>query len=142
DWDDLRALRKLWKGPLMVKGILHPEDAVLAADCGADAVIVSNHGGRNLDCSMAPIEALPAVADRVGGRLDVMVDSGFERGADVVKALALGAKGVFVGRAPLWGVSVAGEAGARRAITILQEEIDRVLAYAGCPSIEELDRSI
>lgn len=142
DWNDFRKLRKLWKGPLMVKGILNPEDAMLAADCGAEAVIVSNHGGRNLDCSMAPIEALPAIVDKVGSRIEVMVDSGFERGGDVVKALALGAKGVFVGRAPLWGVSVAGEAGARRAIAILQQEIDRVLAYAGCPTIEALDRSI
>ncbi|NYT22884.1 alpha-hydroxy-acid oxidizing protein [Alcaligenaceae bacterium] len=142
DWNDLRELRKMWKGPLMVKGILNPEDAALAADCGAEAVIVSNHGGRNLDCSMAPIEALPAVVDRVGKRVDVMVDSGFERGGDVVKALALGAKGVFVGRAPLWGVSVAGEAGAGRAIAILHEEIDRVLAFAGCPAIDALDRSI
>lgn len=142
DWNDLRELRKMWKGPLMVKGILNPEDAALAADCGAEAVIVSNHGGRNLDCSMAPIEALPAVVDRVGKRVDVMVDSGFERGGDVVKALALGAKGVFIGRAPLWGVSVAGEAGASRAIAILHEEIDRVLAFAGCPAIDALDRSI
>jgi isopentenyl diphosphate isomerase/L-lactate dehydrogenase-like FMN-dependent dehydrogenase len=142
NWADLRELRKLWDGPLMVKGVLHPDDAAMAADCGADAVIVSNHGGRNLDCSMATIEALPAVVDRVAHRMDVMVDSGFERGSDVVKALALGARGVFVGRAPLWGVSAFGEPGASRALAILREEIDRVMAFAGCPDIASLDRSI
>ena len=142
NWTDLRELRKIWNGPLMVKGLLHPDDAALAADCGADAVIVSNHGGRNFDSAMATIEALPAVVNRVGSRIDVMVDSGFQRGSDVAKALALGAKGVFVGRAPLWGVSCAGEAGAGRALDILREEIDRALAFSGCPTVGSLDRSI
>ena len=142
DWADLRELRKLWDGPLMVKGLMHPDDAALAADCGVDAVIVSNHGGRNLDCAMATIEALPAVVDRIGHRTQVMIDSGFERGSDIAKALALGAKGVFVGRAPLWGVSAAGESGASRAIEILREELDRVLAFSGCASVDALDRSI
>ncbi|MGE4241459.1 alpha-hydroxy acid oxidase [Ramlibacter sp.] len=141
-WSDLRELRRLWTGPLMVKGVLHPDDAAMAADCGADAVIVSNHGGRNLDAAMPTIEALPAVADRVGHRLDVLVDSGFERGSDVAKALALGAKGVFVGRAPLWGVSSAGEAGVDRALAILREELDRVMAFTGSANVQALDRSI
>ena len=142
NWADLRELRRLWTGPLMVKGVLHPDDAAMAADSGADGVIVSNHGGRNLDCAMSTLEALPAVVDRVGHRCDVMVDSGFERGSDIAKALALGAKGVFVGRAPLWGVSAAGQPGAERALAILREELDRVLAFAGCADVSALDRSI
>jgi isopentenyl diphosphate isomerase/L-lactate dehydrogenase-like FMN-dependent dehydrogenase len=142
DWNDLRELRRLWNGPLMVKGVLHPDDAAMAADCGADGVIVSNHGGRNLDATMSTIEALPAVADRVGHRCDVMVDSGFERGTDIAKALALGAKGVFVGRAPLWGVSAAGQPGVEHALAILREELDRVLAFCGAGDVSALDRSI
>jgi len=142
NWSDLRELRRAWTGPLMIKGILHPEDAALAADCGVDAVIVSNHGGRNLDSALPPIEALPAVLDRVGHRVDVMVDSGFERGSDVVKALALGARGVFVGRAPLWGVAFAGQAGAARALEILREEIGRVMALTGQLDVASIDASI
>ena len=139
-WDDLKVLRKLWPGPLMVKGILHPQDAVNAADCGADGVIVSNHGGRMLDSSMAPIEVLPQVLDAAGKRLTVLVDSGFRRGADVVKALALGAKAVLIGRATLYGTAVGGEAGAARAIGILREEIDRVMALVGARNVAELSR--
>jgi isopentenyl diphosphate isomerase/L-lactate dehydrogenase-like FMN-dependent dehydrogenase len=139
DWDDVRELRRRWPGVLMVKGILHPQDAVRAADCGADAVIVSNHGGRNLDSSIAPIDALPNVLDAAGQRLTVIVDSGMRRGTDVVKALALGAKAVFIGRASLYGVAAHGEAGALRAINIFREEIDRTIAQLGVRSIEELD---
>ena len=140
NWDDIRVLRKLWPGVLMVKGILHPQDAVEAADCGADAVIVSNHGGRNLDSSIAPIDALPDVLDAAGKRLTVMVDSGFRRGTDVVKALALGARAVLIGRASLYGVAAHGEAGASRAIAIFREEIDRVMALIGARSVADLDR--
>lgn len=138
NWDDLRALRKMWPHALIVKGILHPQDAVLAADCGADAVIVSNHGGRNLDSSMAPIEVLPEVVDAAGKRITVMIDSGFRRGSDVVKALALGARAVLIGRPTLYGTAAGGEAGAARAIAIFREEIDRVLALLGCQSVAEL----
>ena len=138
-WGDLKALRELWPGKLMVKGILHPQDAVLAADCGADAVIVSNHGGRNLDSTMTPIEVLPEVVSAVGKRITVIVDSGFRRGSDVVKALALGAKAVLIGRATLYGTAVAGEGGAARAIEIFREEIDRVMALIGCRSVAELN---
>jgi isopentenyl diphosphate isomerase/L-lactate dehydrogenase-like FMN-dependent dehydrogenase len=139
-WDDLRVLRKLWPHTLMVKGILRPQDAVLAADCGADAVIVSNHGGRAVDSTRAPIEVLPEVADAVGKRITVLVDSGFRRGADVIKGLALGAKAVLIGRAPLFGTAVAGEAGAARAIEIYRDEIDRMLALIGCPGVAHLGR--
>jgi isopentenyl diphosphate isomerase/L-lactate dehydrogenase-like FMN-dependent dehydrogenase len=138
NWDDVRALRRMWPGKLMVKGILHPQDAKLAADCGADAVIVSNHGGRNLDSTMAPIEVLPEIVDAVGKRITVIVDSGFRRGSDIVKGLALGAQAVLIGRATLYGVAAGGEPGARRAIAILREEIDRVMALIGVRSVAEL----
>ena len=138
-WEDLRQLRKIWPHKLLVKGILHPEDAKNAADCGADGVVVSNHGGRNLDVTMAPIEVLPEIVDAVGKRITVIVDSGFRRGSDVVKALALGANMVYVGRSTLYGTGAAGEAGAARAIAIFREEIDRVMALIGCGSVAELN---
>lgn len=141
-WADLRELRKSWDGPLLLKGVLHPDDAARAADCGLDGIVVSNHGGRNFDSSMAPVEALVAIVDRVGHRMSVMVDGGVERGSDVCKALAIGAKGVFIGRAPLWGVSAAGERGASRALQLLQQEIDRTMAFTGCNSVRDLCRSI
>ena len=140
-WDDLRELRRRWPQALMVKGILRAEDARLAADCGADGVIVSNHGGRAVDSTRAPIEILPKVVDAVGNRVTVLVDSGFRRGADVVKALALGAKAVLIGRATLYGTAVDGEAGAARAIEIYRDEIDRLMAMIGCPGLSALDAS-
>ena len=139
-WDDLRVLRRMWPRTLIVKGILHPQDARLAADCGADGIVVSNHGGRNLDSSMAPIEVLPEIVDAVGRRITVIVDSGFRRGSDVVKALALGARAVLIGRPTLYGTAAGGEAGAARAIAIFREEIDRMLALLGCPGIAALNR--
>ncbi len=139
-WEDLKALRKLWPHALIVKGILRPQDAVLAAECGADGVLVSNHGGRAVDSTPAPIDVLPSVADAVGNRVTVLVDSGFRRGADVVKGLALGAKAVLIGRAPLFGTAIAGEAGAARAIEIYRDEIDRMLALIGCSDIGALGR--
>jgi len=140
-WDDLRAIRKLWPHALMVKGILRADDAKLAVDCGADGVIVSNHGGRAVDSTRAPIEILPEVVEAIGSRATVLVDSGFRRGADVAKALALGANAVMIGRATLYGTAVAGEAGAARAIEIYRDEIDRLLALIGCPGIGALDTS-
>jgi isopentenyl diphosphate isomerase/L-lactate dehydrogenase-like FMN-dependent dehydrogenase len=138
NWEDLKVLRRMWPGTLIVKGIVHPQDAILAADCGADGVVVSNHGGRNLDGSMAPLEALPEVVDAVGRRIQVIVDSGFRRGSDIVKALALGAHAVLIGRATLYGVAAGGYAGATRAITLLREETDRVMALLGARSVAEL----
>jgi isopentenyl diphosphate isomerase/L-lactate dehydrogenase-like FMN-dependent dehydrogenase len=137
-WDDLRVLRKMWPNLLLVKGILHPQDAISAVDCGADGVIVSNHGGRNLDGIISPMEALPEIVDAVGKRTTVLVDSGFRRGTDVVKALAMGAKAVQIGRSTLYGVAAGGEEGAARALAIFRDEIDRVLALIGCRSIAEL----
>jgi isopentenyl diphosphate isomerase/L-lactate dehydrogenase-like FMN-dependent dehydrogenase len=141
NWEDLRTLRTLWPRTLVVKGILSPEDAILAADCGADGIVVSNHGGRNFDSYQAPIEVLPEVVDAVGQRITVLVDSGFRRGTDVVKALALGAKAVLVGRPTLYGAAAAGEAGARLAIAMFRKEIDRTLAHLGCNSVAELNRN-
>lgn len=139
-WDDLKDLRRIWPHRLIVKGILRAKDALLAADCGADGVIISNHGGRAVDSTMAPIEVLPSVVEVAGKRLTVMVDSGFRRGSDVVKALALGAAAALIGRATLYGTAVAGEAGAARAIEIYRDEIDRVLALIGCPGVSALNR--
>jgi isopentenyl diphosphate isomerase/L-lactate dehydrogenase-like FMN-dependent dehydrogenase len=139
-WEDLRKLRKLWPHTMMVKGILRAQDAALAAECGADAVIVSNHGGRAVDSTRAPIAVLPEVVEAVGKRMTVLVDSGFRRGADVVKALALGAKAVLIGRATLYGTAVAGQAGAARAIEIYRDEIDRLLALIGCPGVASINR--
>jgi isopentenyl diphosphate isomerase/L-lactate dehydrogenase-like FMN-dependent dehydrogenase len=137
-WDDVRELRKLWPRTLIVKGIQQPRDALLAAECGADAVVLSNHGGRVLDGSAAPITVLPQVVEAVKGRITVIVDSGFRRGSDVVKALALGADAVMLGRAPLHGTASAGEAGALRALQIYRDEIDRVLALVGCVNVAAL----
>jgi isopentenyl diphosphate isomerase/L-lactate dehydrogenase-like FMN-dependent dehydrogenase len=139
-WDDVRELRKLWPHKLIVKGIQHPQDAIFAADCGADAVVISNHGGRVLDAAPVPILTLPRVVDAVGKRMTVIVDSGFRRGSDVIKALALGANAVMLGRAPLHGTAAAGEAGAARALQIYRDEIDRVLALVGCTRIDQLNR--
>jgi L-lactate dehydrogenase (cytochrome)/(S)-mandelate dehydrogenase len=138
NWEDLKVLRKMWPGTLILKGLAHPQDAVMAADCGCDAVVVSNHGGRNLDGSMAPLEALPEVVDAVAKRIPVIVDSGFRRGSDVVKALALGASAVLVGRSTLYGVAAGGYDGATRAIDLFREEISRVMGLLGARSIDEL----
>jgi isopentenyl diphosphate isomerase/L-lactate dehydrogenase-like FMN-dependent dehydrogenase len=139
-WDDLRALRAMWPRKLIVKGILRADDARLAVEAGADAVMVSNHGGRNFDSSMAPIEVLPEIVDAVGHQTTVMVDGGFRRGSDVVKALALGADAVTLGRGTLYGVAAAGQPGAERALRMFREEIDRTLAFMGCNGIAELSR--
>jgi isopentenyl diphosphate isomerase/L-lactate dehydrogenase-like FMN-dependent dehydrogenase len=140
NWDDIREMRRLWPRTLMIKGVLSPADAAMAADCGVDGVVVSNHGGRVIDGAIAPIEALPAMLDAVGKRMTVIVDSGYRRGSDIVKAMALGAHAVLVGRSTLYGVAAAGEAGGHRALAILREEIDRVLALIGCCGIGELNR--
>jgi isopentenyl diphosphate isomerase/L-lactate dehydrogenase-like FMN-dependent dehydrogenase len=137
-WADLRELRKRWPHRLMAKGILTAEDAKLAADCGCDAVIVSNHGGRVVDGTRAPIEIVPEVVDAVGKRVTVLVDSGFRRGSDIVRGLALGAHAVLIGRATLYGIAAGGEAGAARAIHLLREEIDRTLALLGVLNVAAL----
>jgi L-lactate dehydrogenase (cytochrome) len=138
-WDHLGWLRERWPGKLLVKGILHPDDARIAVSRGMDGIIVSNHGGRQLDGAMAPLSALPAIKAVVPEQFPLMIDGGFRRGTDVLKAIALGARMVFVGRPALYGATVAGEEGAGRVLDILAAEIDRNLALLGCPDIEHLD---
>ena len=137
-WDDVRQLRKLWPRKLIVKGVQHPQDAVMAAECGADAIVLSNHGGRVLDSTTAPILVLPQVVEAVGKRITVIVDSGFRRGSDVVKALALGADAVMLGRATLMGACAAGEAGARRALEILRDELVRAMQLSGVTAVSQI----
>jgi isopentenyl diphosphate isomerase/L-lactate dehydrogenase-like FMN-dependent dehydrogenase len=138
DWEDMRWVREIWPRKLFIKGVLTARDALRALECGADGIFVSNHGGRQLDGAVSPIEVLSEIVAAVGGRLKIMVDSGFRRGTDIVKALALGADMVFVGRATLYGATVGGEAGALHAINLLKSEIDRVMALLGCNTIGEL----
>ena len=140
NWDFLRRVRDMWPRTLIVKGVLHPDDAVKAADCGANGVIVSNHGGIANDAGVAPIDALPAVVAAAGERVTVIVDSGFRRGSDVLKGLALGADAVIIGRATLYGVSAAGEAGATRALEILDAEIRRTMGVMGLTDLQSLTR--
>jgi isopentenyl diphosphate isomerase/L-lactate dehydrogenase-like FMN-dependent dehydrogenase len=142
DWDSVAELRALFPGKLLLKGILHPEDAILARRLGVDGVVVSNHGGRNLDASLATIDALPDVVSAMAGSVPVLVDSGFQRGSDVVKALALGATAVMAGRSMVWGVASFGSAGVARAIAIFEEEIDRVMAQAGCRQLGDISSDL
>ena len=142
DWDGLKGLRDRWPGKFVLKGLLHPEDAEQALAMGADGVVVSNHGGRALDSSMATIDALPAIVSAVGGKMTVFLDSGVRRGSDVVKAVALGADCVLAGRAPLYGLAAAGEAGVTRAIELLRSETARTMAMLGARSIAEVDKAL
>lgn len=137
-WRDVEWLRGIWKGPLVLKGILHPDEARRAAEVGVDGIIVSNHGGRQLDTAIASLDALPAVVDAAAGRIVVLMDGGVRRGADVVKALALGARACLIGRPHLWGVSVGGRAGVTRVLEVFRQDIDRVLALGGWEGVGEL----
>lgn len=137
-WRDLETFRRLWPRHLVVKGILHPDDAVRAAEIGVDGIVVSNHGGRQLDQAPAPLEVLPAICAAAGDKLTVMLDSGVRRGADILTALCLGARFVFVGRATLYGAAAGGLPGVRKAIGILRREIDLVMGQIGCPRLEAL----
>jgi 4-hydroxymandelate oxidase len=128
--------------PLLVKGIVRADDARKAAACGAAGVVVSNHGGRQLDGAIASIRALPDVADAVGADLVVMVDGGIRRGTDIVKSLALGAHAVMVGRPILWALSICGEAGVRHALEILKAELDSAMALTGAPTLQSLTRDL
>jgi len=141
-WADLAWFRSLWSGPLLLKGVLTAADARRAADHGADGLIVSNHGGRQLDGAPASVEALPEVADAVGDRIEVLLDGGVRRGADVVRALALGARAVMVGRPYLYGLGAGGSTGVRRALDILAGEVDHTLALVGVPRVGDLDRTV
>jgi L-lactate dehydrogenase (cytochrome) len=137
-WDDLRWLREQWDGPFMLKGVMHVDDARRAVDAGFSAISVSNHGGNNLDGTPASIRALPAIADAVGDQIEVLLDGGIRRGGDVVKALVLGARAVMIGRAYLWGLAAAGQAGVENVLDIMRAGIDSALLGLGRASASEL----
>ncbi len=140
-WADLKWIRELWRGPIVIKGVLTGDDARRAIDEGAAAISVSNHGGRQLDCVPASVRALPEVVRAVNGQVEVWMDGGIRRGTDIVKALCLGARAVLCGRAYAYGLAAAGEAGVARAIEILRVDLERTLRLLGCPGVGKLDRS-
>jgi L-lactate dehydrogenase (cytochrome)/(S)-mandelate dehydrogenase len=142
NWADVDAVRKAWKGPLLIKGILHPLDAQEALARGVDGLIVSNHGGRQLDGAVSGIEALPAIVELVNGRIPVLVDGGIRRGSDIVKAIALGAKACLIGRPHLWGLSVAGEDGVAHVIQTLRDEMIRSMGLLGVESIDGISEEL
>jgi len=141
-WDDVDRIRDATRLGLVVKGILHPDDAVKAVEHGARAIVVSNHGGRQLDDSIASLDALPAIVDAVAGRAEVVLDGGVRRGIDVLKALALGARAVLIGRATAWGLSVGGQAGVERVLELLRVELSVAMAIAGVTSVKDVPRAL
>jgi L-lactate dehydrogenase (cytochrome) len=141
-WKDFRWIRELWPGPIVVKGILTGDDARRAVDEGAAAIVVSNHGGRQLDGVSASIQALPEVVSAVKGEAEVLMDGGVRRGSDIVKALCLGARAVLVGRAYAYGLGAAGEAGVRRSLQILRDDVERTMILLGAGEVAELDSSL
>ncbi|WP_395444334.1 FMN-dependent L-lactate dehydrogenase LldD [Caulobacter sp. UC70_42] len=141
-WKDLEWIREVWKGPLVIKGVLDPEDAKAAADIGADGIVVSNHGGRQLDGVLSSARALPAIAEAVGDRLTVLADSGVRSGLDVVRMLALGAQGVLLGRAWVYALAARGESGVTQLLDLFEKEMRVAMALTGVNSVAEIDRSI
>jgi isopentenyl diphosphate isomerase/L-lactate dehydrogenase-like FMN-dependent dehydrogenase len=140
-WSDMQWIRTLWKGPIVIKGVLSSEDARRSLDHGAAAVVVSNHGGRQLDGVPATLEVLPEVVETVKDQAEVLMDSGIRRGSDIVKAICLGARAVLCGRAYAYGLAAAGEVGVARSLNLLQADLERCLKLLGCPSVNALDRS-
>jgi L-lactate dehydrogenase (cytochrome) len=140
-WDDFSWIRNAWKGPFVVKGVMIADDARRAVDLGASAVVVSNHGGRQLDSVAATLRALPEIVSAVGHQTEVLLDGGIRRGGDIVKALCLGARAVLIGRAYAYGMSAAGQPGVAHAIQILRADVERTLRLLGCPSVSTLDKS-
>jgi 4-hydroxymandelate oxidase len=141
-WDDLQWLQSLSPLPLVVKGILRGDDAIRAVQCGVKGIVVSNHGGRQLDGAIASVNALPEIVAAVDGRAEIFIDGGIRRGVDILKALALGAKAVLIGRPILWGLAVDGQAGVSRVIEILCSELDLAMALSGCAKLEDIDASL
>jgi isopentenyl diphosphate isomerase/L-lactate dehydrogenase-like FMN-dependent dehydrogenase len=141
-WGELAWFRSLWPGPLLLKGILDVEDARRAADQGVDGLVVSNHGGRQLDHAPASLDVLPRIVDAVGQRMEILFDGGIRRGTDVAKALALGARAVMVGRPHLYGLATAGQAGVAGVLELLRDELDRALALLGVPRAADLGRTL
>lgn len=142
NWDDVKWIKEQWGGKLILKGILDPEDAEIAAQSGADALIVSNHGGRQLDGALSSIEALPAIVDQVGNRIEVLFDGGIRSGQDIIKALALGAHGTFIGRAFLYGLGAMGEKGVTLTLDIIRKELDVTMALCGLRDVRNVDERI
>jgi len=142
NWGDVEWIKKRWGGKIIIKGIMEPEDARLAVDSGADALIVSNHGGRQLDGAPSAITALPAIVDAVGHQIEVHMDSGIRSGQDVLKAWALGARGTYIGRAMVWGLGAMGEAGVTKALEIIHRELDLTMAFCGRTRLADVDRGI
>ena len=142
DWDDVRRIQDRWGGKLILKGILDPDDAVLAQRAGVETLIVSNHGGRQLDGARSSIAALPEIVDAVGDRMEVLMDGGVRSGQDVLKALALGARGVFIGRAFLWGLGALGERGVTLSLDLIRKELDTTLALCGLRDVKDVSRNI
>jgi L-lactate dehydrogenase (cytochrome)/(S)-mandelate dehydrogenase len=140
-WDDFGWIRQQWPGPLYIKGLLDPDDAERAVEIGADGIVVSNHGGRQLDSAPASLDVLAEIAARVGGRATILIDGGIRRGTDIVKAMCLGADACLIGRAMIYGLAARGEDGVADVLRILEEEIDRTLALMGCGAVTELDSS-
>jgi L-lactate dehydrogenase (cytochrome) len=141
-WSDVEWLRGLWPGKLVVKGVLKAEDAEQARRCGADGIVVSNHGGRQLDGAPSSITALDRVAQKIGGRLEIIVDSGFRSGQDVMRALALGARACMIGRAPLFGLAANGQAGVASALDIIRKELSATMALCGVNTVAEIDHRV
>jgi L-lactate dehydrogenase (cytochrome) len=140
-WEDLRWIRDIWRGPVIVKGVITGDDARRAVDAGASAIVVSNHGGRQLDTVPASLRALPEIVSAVNGQIEILMDGGIRRGADIIKAICLGARAVLCGRAYAYGLAAAGQAGVARALEILREDLNRTLRLLGCPAITALDSS-
>ena len=141
-WDDVRWLRSIWPGKLILKGIMNVDEAAQAVQLGVDGIVVSNHGGRQLDGALSPVSVLESIVERVGQQLTVMVDSGFRRGSDVVKALALGAKAVWLGRATLYGVAAVGDTGPQQVLSIFADEMTRAMKLSGRRNVQALDTSV
>ena len=135
-------MRELWPGKLLIKGILHPDDATEALNHGVDGLIVSNHGGRNLDSADASLDVLPEIVAAVGGKMTIGLDSGIRRGSDIVKAIGLGAHFVLTGRATLYGVAAGGQAGAEKSLAFLKDEMRRTMAYVGRQRVDELGKDL
>lgn len=142
NWEDIKIFRDKWPGILMLKGINRIDDALKAISVGCDGIVVSNHGGRNMDSAAATIDILPEIAEAVGDKITVVLDSGVRRGSDIAKAVALGAKCVLTGRATLYGTAVGGEAGAFKAVNFIQTELDKTMAYTGCNRVDEITTDI
>ena len=142
DWEEVAQIKKQWGGKLILKGILDPEDAKLAVAVGADAIIVSNHGGRQLDGAPATIEALPAIVEAVGSQIEIWLDSGIRSGQDVIKALALGATGTMIGRSYIYGLGAMGQAGVTKSLEIIAKELDLTMAFCGLKDVRQVERNI